>query len=120
MIFKLQQCTDKLTIDESKAELGQCVFFQIFIPVLSVPILLNSPPARYSSDEHQIVAEAGAAQSIFHLGQTEHRRLNDNQSLRVYTLCCCTKSGMLFYNHVDQQVGVVLTLLTRALFCRLL
>lgn len=57
----------KLTIDESKTEPRQSVFVQIFISVLSVPLLLNSPPAQHSSNEHQIITVAVAAQSLFHL-----------------------------------------------------
>lgn len=43
------------------------MFFQIFIPVLSVALLLSPPPAQHSSDEHQVVAVAAAAQSLFRL-----------------------------------------------------
>lgn len=57
----------KLTIDESKAEPRQGVFVQILIPVLSVPLLLKRPPAQHTSNEHQIVTVAGAAQSLFRL-----------------------------------------------------
>ena len=59
----------KLTINEPKAEPRQSVTVQIFISVLSVPLLLDSPPAQHSSNEHQIVAVAGAAQSLFHLDE---------------------------------------------------
>ena len=57
----------KLTIYESKAEPRQVVCVQIFISLLSVPLLLSSPPAQHSSTEHQIVTAAGAAQSLFRL-----------------------------------------------------
>ena len=55
------------TIYETKAEPRQGVFVQIFISLLSVPLLLSSPPAQHSSNEYQIVAAAGATQSLFRL-----------------------------------------------------
>lgn len=57
----------KLTIDESKTKPRQTVLVKIFISVLSVPFLLNSPPAQHGSYEHQIITVAAAAQSLFHL-----------------------------------------------------
>lgn len=79
----------KLTIDESKAEPRQSVFFQISFSVLSVPLMLNFPPAQHSLNEHQIVAVGGPAQSLFRL---------DIQDADIISTCFCS-------NYMDQQVG---------------
>lgn len=60
----------QLTVDKSKAIPGQSVFVQIFVSVLSVPLLLKSPPAHHSSAEHQVVTVASATKTLFSLQLT--------------------------------------------------
>jgi len=57
----------KLTVDEAQAEPGQSVPVQKLVALLPVALVLKFPPAQHGSNEHQVVAGAGAAQSLFGL-----------------------------------------------------
>lgn len=47
-----------LTIDEAQAGSRQCVSVQVVLSGLSVPLLLNTPPAQHGSTEHQVITVA--------------------------------------------------------------
>ena len=72
----------KRTVDEAQAGPRQDVVLQVVLPVLPVPLLLDPPPALHRPAEHQVVAVAGAAQSVFGLGDTEPQRSAQRRSRR--------------------------------------
>lgn len=79
-IFNFQKWTEtgckRLTVYKTKAGLGQGVSLQKVIPVLSVAVVLNFPPAQNSSTDHQIVTVAWATQSLFGLNKQSRRLSN--------------------------------------------
>lgn len=124
------------TVDEPEAEPGQRVFGQKVVFVLVVTSVLNSPPGRHRSAEHQIVTGAGATQILFSLKiqnitwRESHDLVDPGEILgsdwlwiththtRVHFLL-----SYLFTRHFSyskQNPTAALTFLTSALFCRLL